>query len=212
MREMVTKLVTAPYKEDREASLQKIDSISPSYNQPVSRAASTKTVRYIGDIDVTKATNYAKKYAKNANPAYKNFMSTGGDCTNFASQIAYAGGLRYAPVWQPYTKPWINANSFGIVWGKKEKSTKWSIFVKKLKPGMFIAADFGGDGALDHVAYVAANGHHLRISILHSIVPKLKDFIMHVLIQLHQIGIKTLRAVSSGSSAIMEARRICNEE
>ena len=60
MREMVTKLVTAPYKEDREASLQKIDSISPSYNQPVSRAASTKTVRYIGDIDVTKATNYAK--------------------------------------------------------------------------------------------------------------------------------------------------------
>ena len=158
MREMVTKLVTAPYKEDREASLQKIDSISPSYNQPVSRAASTKTVRYIGDIDVTKATNYAKKYAKNANPAYKNFMSTGGDCTNFASQIAYAGGLRYAPVWQPYTKPWINANSFGIVWGKKEKSTKWSIFVKKLKPGMFIAADFGGDGALDHVAYVAANG------------------------------------------------------
>ena len=92
------------------------------------------------------------------NPAYKNFMSTGGDCTNFASQIAYAGGLRYAPVWQPYTKPWINANFFGIVWGKKGKSTKWSTFVKQLIPGMFIAADLGGDGALDHVAYVAANG------------------------------------------------------
>ena len=115
-----------------------------------------ETVRCIWDINVTKATNYAKKYANNPNSSYKYY--SGADCTNFASQIAYAGGLRYAPVWQPYTKPWINANFFGIVWGKKGKSTKWSTFVKQLIPGMFIAADFGGDGALDHVAYVAANG------------------------------------------------------
>ena len=30
--------------------------------------------------------------------------------------------------------------------------------MKTLKPGDFIAADWGGDGHIDHIAYVAANG------------------------------------------------------
>ncbi|MEI3148048.1 MAG: amidase domain-containing protein [Merdibacter sp.] len=129
-------------------------------NQPLSRAASTKTVCYIGDIDVAlKQQDYVKKYAKNANPAYKNFMYTGGDCTNFASQIRYGGGLRYAPGGRTIYQAVDQCQRLlSVSYGTKKKSTKWSIFVKKLKPGMFIAADFGGDGALDHVAYVAANG------------------------------------------------------
>ena len=37
------------------------------------------------------AAEYAKKWAFGRNPAYYNFQSIGGDCTNFASQCIYAG-------------------------------------------------------------------------------------------------------------------------
>lgn len=39
----------------------------------------------------TAAVEYAKKWALDRNPAYFDFESIGGDCTNFASQCIYAG-------------------------------------------------------------------------------------------------------------------------
>ena len=49
--------------------------------------------------------------------------------------------------------------TFSVSYGaKKENQPSGAHLFKQLKPGMFIAADLGGDGALDHVAYVAANG------------------------------------------------------
>ncbi len=38
------------------------------------------------------AYNYAKKWAYSRNPNYYNFNNIGGDCTNFVSQVLYAGG------------------------------------------------------------------------------------------------------------------------
>ena len=47
-----------------------------------------------------KAVTYARKWALSRNPAYYDFQSIGGDCTNFASQCLYAGSgiMNYTPV------------------------------------------------------------------------------------------------------------------
>lgn len=47
-----------------------------------------------------KAVAYARKWALSRNPAYYDFQSLGGDCTNFASQCLYAGSgiMNYTPV------------------------------------------------------------------------------------------------------------------
>lgn len=39
------------------------------------------------------AVTYAKKYALSGNPAWPDYSSYGGDCTNFASQVLNAGGI-----------------------------------------------------------------------------------------------------------------------
>lgn len=45
----------------------------------------------IGVYDRKQVYNYAKRWAFDRNPAYYNFDSIGGDCTNFASQCIFAG-------------------------------------------------------------------------------------------------------------------------
>jgi len=40
-----------------------------------------------------KAVLYAHKWAYKRNPKYYNFDALGGDCTNFASQVLFSGGL-----------------------------------------------------------------------------------------------------------------------
>ena len=46
-----------------------------------------------------KAYNYAKEWAFKRNPRYFDFEALGGDCTNFASQVIYAGAgvMNYTP-------------------------------------------------------------------------------------------------------------------
>ncbi len=46
--------------------------------------------------DRSKAKAYIDKYWKNYNPAYPSFSHGGGDCTNFVSQVLYAGGMPWA--------------------------------------------------------------------------------------------------------------------
>lgn len=47
-----------------------------------------------------KAVAYAIKWAYKRNPVYYDFQNLGGDCTNFASQVLYAGSgiMNYTPV------------------------------------------------------------------------------------------------------------------
>lgn len=48
----------------------------------------------------TAAVDYARKWALKRNPAYYNFDSVGGDCTNFASQCVFAGAgiMNFTPL------------------------------------------------------------------------------------------------------------------
>jgi hypothetical protein len=50
------------------------------------------------------AVSYAKMWALSRNPAYYDFSSLGGDCTNFASQCIYAGAgvMNYTPTFGWY--------------------------------------------------------------------------------------------------------------
>lgn len=48
--------------------------------------------------DRDKACEYAKRYAYNYNPNYKNYNSVGGDCANFVSQCLIAGGFNFKKI------------------------------------------------------------------------------------------------------------------
>ena len=65
--------------------------------------------------DRQKAVGYAKKWALSRNPAYYNFDSIGGDCTNFASQCIYAGAgiMNYTPTFGWY---YVNLNNHSPSW------------------------------------------------------------------------------------------------
>lgn len=58
-------------------------------------------------FDILTACDYAEKFALKSNPSYKTFEGSGGDCTNFISQILHAGGINLTNTWSPYTHPWI---------------------------------------------------------------------------------------------------------
>lgn len=63
-----------------------------------------------------KAVNYGVHWALQRNPKFYDYSSLGGDCTNFASQVIYAGTgvMNYTPVHGWY---YINGN---------EKSPSWT--------------------------------------------------------------------------------------
>jgi hypothetical protein len=63
--------------------------------------------RNVSNFNITAACAYAEAFALTPNPKYKNFENIGGDCTNFISQILFAGGLKQNNSWKPYTMPWI---------------------------------------------------------------------------------------------------------
>lgn len=62
-----------------------------------------------------KAVAYAKEWAYRRNPKYYNFQNIGGDCTNFASQVLYAGSgiMNYTPTFGWY---YINVNDRAPAW------------------------------------------------------------------------------------------------
>ncbi len=62
------------------------------------------------------AVAYARRWALSRNPAYYDFESLGGDCTNFASQCIFAGAgiMNYTPV-----TGWFYRSSF-------DRSASWT--------------------------------------------------------------------------------------
>lgn len=69
----------------------------------------------IFDYNRNKAVEYAQKWAYGRNPAFYDFSPIGGDCTNFASQVIYAGSgvMNYTPVYGWF---YINANDRSPSW------------------------------------------------------------------------------------------------
>lgn len=105
------------------------------------------------------AVSYARQWAWSPNPAYRNFDSVGGNCTNFASQILLAGGDGMNSAWyynnSGQSLTWINANAFSNYVGKKYQTSDFLSFSSTLKTGDFIGFDRNNDGILDHIGFVS---------------------------------------------------------
>ena len=121
--------------------------------------------RRIGSINIANARAYAKKYAYKANPKYSQFKN--GDCANFASQIAFAGGIPmqvdanrgvgwwWRSTWNAgHSDSWTVADYFKRYFGSSYHTKNWRSFVNNINPGDFIGIDYGNDGKVDHVAFV----------------------------------------------------------
>lgn len=119
--------------------------------------------------DREKAVNYAHKWAYSRNPKYYNFDNVGGDCTNFASQVLYAGSgvMNYTPVYGWY---YINAYNRTASWTGVDYLYKFlinndgpgpfaeEVGVKDVKPGDIIQLSFHGGESFDHSPVVVKTG------------------------------------------------------
>ena len=84
-------------------------------------------------FDREMAIEYAKRWALDRNPKYFNFEDIGGDCTNYISQILFAGGCKMDRNSVLYGWYYINAN---------EKSPSWT-GVEQLYDYLTRAKDYG---------------------------------------------------------------------
>ncbi len=113
------------------------------------------------------ALSYAKKHATSRNGQFPSYSA---DCTNFTSQIMYAGGMeqeytvnvnsgwwhRFNPIHNAHTNSlsWSVAHNF-VSYFKIYTGTRYhSQFSRDLKTGDFIALDYESDGRIDHMGYV----------------------------------------------------------
>lgn len=116
---------------------KRINNINNIYNTFLSSFDYKKSFRdYKSKFNIEKACYYAELYALTPNPNYKSFDNSGGDCTNFVSQIIHAGGIGYSSSWKPYTHPWLRvqelynyiiSNNLGTKIGDKNNFQKGSI-------------------------------------------------------------------------------------
>lgn len=115
------------------------------------------------------AVEYAHRWAFGRNPAFYNYDSIGGDCTNFASQCLFAGSgvMNYEPTFGWY---YISANNKAPAWtgvpylynflmrsanspGPKARLCS----IDELKPGDLVQLAFVGDNFVHTPVVVAAN-------------------------------------------------------
>lgn len=76
------------------------------------------------NFNITAACAYAETFALTPNPKYKYFENIGGDCTNFISQILFAGGLKQNNSWKPYTMPWIRVEDIYLYLTRNKLAVK----------------------------------------------------------------------------------------
>lgn len=123
------------------------------------------------------AVSYAHKWAYLRNPDFYDFSALGGDCTNFASQVLFAGTgeMNYKPIFGWFYK---SLNSRAPSWtgvnelydflinnqGPGPRTIQTSI--TELEPGDLIQLDFDGDGRFDHTPVVVDTGSFTPDTIL----------------------------------------------
>lgn len=117
----------------------------------------------------TKAVAYAHQWAFGRNPAYYNFDSIGGDCTNFASQCLYAGSgiMNYTPTFGWYyltadnrTPSWTGVPYFYQFLTRKEQSpgpVAIETTLDNCEPGDFVQLNFSG-AAYQHTPIIVQKG------------------------------------------------------
>lgn len=108
-----------------------------------------------------KAVEYAHKWAFGRNPAYYDFENLGGDCTNFASQVIYAGSgvMNYTPVYGWYyrnaydrTASWTGVNFLYrfLVNNKGVGPFAEEVDMRNVKPGDIVQLSFDGGDYFNH--------------------------------------------------------------
>ncbi|MBQ7793122.1 MAG: amidase domain-containing protein [Clostridia bacterium] len=123
------------------------------------------------------AVAYARKWAYGFNPEFYNFDDIGGDCTNFASQCLYAGGLEmnFMPVTGWYyisvnnrTPSWTGVNELYNFLinntGVGPRATE--VELEELEIGDLVQFDFQGDGSFDHTPVIIDMGMRTPETIL----------------------------------------------
>lgn len=121
------------------------------------------------EYDREKAVQYALKWAFGRNPQYYNFDKLGGDCTNFASQVIFAGGgvMNYTPIYgwyytnpQKRTASWTGVNYlYNFLTSNKESGPfAEQVDAKDIKPGDIIQLSFGSSANYNHSLVVIKVG------------------------------------------------------
>jgi hypothetical protein len=148
----------------------------PSYTtlaERSNRQVETQNHLMVSLPNVDAAISYAKKYAVNANKsgygeARGGIKNSVMDCTNFASQILEASGVKQVIYnvdtkgwWHKkngdkhtYSASWINSNTFARYMGVRYTATNHKYFSRNIKKGDFITYDKTYDGSWDHIGFV----------------------------------------------------------
>ena len=116
-----------------------------------------------------RAVRYARRWAYSFNPLFYNFSDIGGDCTNFASQCLFAGGLpmNFTPNFGWY---YLNVNNRSPSWtgvnelyeflinndGVGPKAVE--VDLSEIEDADLIQLDFDSDGDFDHTPIVVDRG------------------------------------------------------
>jgi len=127
--------------------------------------------------DRLKAFDYARRWAFSRNPAYYDFQNIGGDCTNFASQVIYAGCgvMNYTPIFGWYytsvndrTPSWTGVNQlYDFLINNIEEGPRGELIpLSEVEVGDIIQLNFDGDGQFDHTPVVVERGEGTPDTVL----------------------------------------------
>ncbi len=124
-----------------------------------------------------KAVEYAKKWALGRNPVFYDYSLIGGDCTNFASQVLYAGygEMNYRPIYGWYyidgnrkSPSWTGVNElYSFVTSNRGPGPKAvEVDIDGIEPGDLVQLDFNGDGRFDHTPVIIDVGEYTPDTVL----------------------------------------------
>jgi len=112
---------------------------------------------------------YAHEWAYRRNPRYLDFENLGGDCTNFASQVMYAGSgiMNYTPTYGWFyinsnnrTASWTGVNYLYnyLVGNKGPGPFAREVGVGEVEPGDIVQLSFQGGSQYDHSPVIVETG------------------------------------------------------
>lgn len=128
--------------------------------------------------DRERAVSYAHRWAFSRNPRYYDFQNIGGDCTNFASQVIYAGcgEMNYTPTFGWYyidlnnrAPSWTGVNQlYGFLINNTGAGPRAVLStLEEVEPGDIIQLDFNAQNPqFDHSPVVVDVGEHTPDTIL----------------------------------------------
>ena len=127
--------------------------------------------------DREKAVQYAHRWAFSRNPKYYDFSFLGGDCTNFASQVLFAGygEMNYKKTLGWYynslndrSPSWTGVNElYNFLINNRGNGPKAvEVSIDQLQNGDLIQLDFDGDFVFDHTPVIVDTGEYTPDTLL----------------------------------------------